>query len=110
MVGIDWTNTRKRRDRLHIMAEVLGVTIDGALKTQIMYKANLSFAQLNEYLSLLLRLGLLKTRKKGQKTIYKTTHKGVRYLKSYDEIRALLGKEKENVKNNPPFYLARSSW
>jgi len=92
------------------MAEVLGVTMDSALKTQIMYKANLSFAQLNEYLSLLLGLGLLKTRKKGQKTVYKTTRKGVRYLKSYDEIRALLGKEEQNVKNNPPIYLTKSSW
>lgn len=110
MVETDWTNTRKRRDRLHIMAEVLGVTRDGALKTQIMYKANLSFAQLNEYLSLLLGLGLLITRKKGQKTIYKTTRKGIKYLKSYDEIRVLLGKEKENVKNSPPIYLTRSSW
>jgi len=110
LVEIDWANTRKRRDRLHIMAEVLGVTIDGALKTQIMYKANLSFAQLNEYLSLLLGLGLLKTNRKGQKTIYKTTRKGVRYLKNYEEIRALLGKEKENVKNNPPIYLTRQSW
>ena len=102
MAGIDLTDSRKRRDRLHIMAEVLGVTMDGALKTQIMYRANLSFAQLNEYLSLLLGLGLLKTRKQGQKTIYKTTVKGVRYLKSYEEIRVLLGKEEKNVKGNPP--------
>jgi len=110
LVEIDWVDMRKRRDRLHIMAEVLGVTIDGALKTQIMYKANLSFAQLNEYLSLLLELGLLKSSKRGQKTIYRTTRKGVRYLKSYGEIRALLGKEEENPKNSPPFYLTKSSW
>jgi predicted transcriptional regulator len=110
LAGTDWTNTRKRRDRLHIMAEVLGVTIDGALKTQIMYKANLSFAQLNEYLSLLLEIGLLRRNKKDQKTIYKTTRKGIEYLKSYDEIRVLLGKEEENAKNNPPIYLTKSPW
>ena len=93
MVGIDLMNTRKRRDRLHIMAEVLEVTIDGALKTQVMYKANLSFAQLNEYLSLLLELGLLKTKKMEQKTIYKTTRKGVKYLKGYEKIRGFLVKQ-----------------
>ena len=93
MVGIDLMNTRKRRDRLHIMAEVLEVTIDGALKTQVMYKANLSFAQLNEYLSLLLELGLLKTKKMEQKTIYKTTRKGVKYLKGYEKIRGFLAKQ-----------------
>lgn len=110
MVEVDWADTRKRRDRLHIMAEVLLVTRDGALKTQIMYKANLSFAQLKEYLSLLLELGLLATRKRGQKTIYKTTRKGVEYLKSYDEIRALLGKEEKNIKRNSLIYYSRSTW
>ena len=93
MVEIEWTNTRKRRDRLHIMAEVLVVARDGALKTQIMYKANLSFAQLNEYLSLLLELGLLKTKKMGQKTVYKTTRKGSKYLKGYEEIKGFLTKQ-----------------
>jgi len=44
-----WRNRRKRRDRLHIIAKILQTAKDGALKTPIMYKANLSFAQLNEY-------------------------------------------------------------
>jgi len=63
------------------MAEVLVVTSNGALKTQIMYKANLSFAQLNEYLSFLLEVGLLKTVKKGEKKIYKTTRRVLNILK-----------------------------
>jgi len=92
---------RKRRDRLYIMAEVLEVTIEGVLKTQVMYKANLSFAQLNEYLKLLLDLKLLETYNSNGKTFYKTTPKGLRYLQSYREIRELLKKEKEhNPKNN----------
>lgn len=110
MVEVDWADTRKRRDRLHIMAEVLVVTRDGALKTQIMYKANLSFAQLKEYLSLLLGLGLLATRKRGQKMIYKTTRKGMEYLKSYEEIRALLGNEEKDVKKNSLLYFSKSTW
>jgi len=108
--GIEWTNTRKRRDRLHIMAEVLQVTRNGALKTQIMYKANLSFAQLNEYLSLLLELNLLRVHKSDQATIYKTTRKGIEYLRSYEEIRALLEKEEKNVKRNPLVYLTKPDW
>jgi predicted transcriptional regulator len=110
LIETEWTNTRKRRDRLHIMAEVLVVARDGALKTQIMYKANLSFAQLREYLSLLLELGLLKIEKTDQKTIYKTTRKGIEYLKSYDEIRGLLEKEEKNVKRNSLIYLTKSTW
>jgi len=90
--------SRKRRDRLYIMAEILGVAKEGTLKTQIMYRANLSFAQLNEYLSLLLELNLLETVKAADKNIYKTTEKGLRYLESYREIRELL--KRENGKGN----------
>ncbi len=90
--------SRKRRDRLYIMAEILGVAKEGTLKTQIMYRANLSFAQLNEYLSLLLKLNLLETVKAADKNIYKTTEKGLRYLESYREIRELL--KRENGKGN----------
>jgi len=90
--------SRKRRDRLYIMAEILGVAREGTLKTQIMYQANLSFAQLNEYLSLLLELNLLETVVANGKTIYKTTEKGLRYLESYREIRELL--KRENGKGN----------
>lgn len=70
------------------------VAIDGALKTQVMYRANLSFAQLNEYLKLMLDLKLLESVKNSERTLYKTTSKGVRYLQSYREIRDLLKKER----------------
>jgi len=92
------------------MAEVLVVTSNGALKTQIMYKANLSFAQLNEYLSLLLEIGLLKTVKRGEKKFYKTTRKGTKYLESYAEIRGLLGNEEQNKNNNSPIFLSKPTW
>jgi len=51
----DSFSSRRRRDRSLIIAEILVVAKELALKTQIMYKTNLSFAQLNEYLSLLLK-------------------------------------------------------
>lgn len=40
----------KRRDKLDIMAEILDITREETLKTQVMYRANLSFTQLNNYL------------------------------------------------------------
>jgi predicted transcriptional regulator len=93
-------DTRKRRDRLYIMAEILEIALTGVLKTQVMYKANLSFAQLNEYLRLLLDLKLLELSKDNGKNVYKTTSKGVRYLESYRNIRELLKKEEDNnIKN-----------
>lgn len=88
--------SRRRRDRLLIMAEILDVAREGVLKTQVMYRANLSFAQLNEYLSLLLDLDLLKTVNKSKKTLYKTTDRGLRYLQSYGELRELLKRKRGN--------------
>jgi predicted transcriptional regulator len=72
------------------MAEILEIAREGVLKTHIMYKANLSFAQLNEYLSLLSDVSLLEATNTSKRTIYKTTEKGLRYLQSYREIRKML--------------------
>ena len=101
---------RKRRDRLYIISEILTIAKDGSLKTQIMYRANLSFAQLNEYLSFLLKIKLLKVVKQNERTIYKTTAKGVKYLLNYEKITDLLRKEEENPAkiNSPVFWLKRT--
>jgi len=104
-------STRKRRDRLLIIAEILAIAKDGSLKTQIMYRANLSFAQLNEYLNFLLKRELLKVNSDNKKTFYKTTSKGFKYLENYEEISNLLRKGKGNpVKvNSPIFWLKRTT-
>jgi len=101
--------SHKRRDRLYIIAEVLVIAKDGTLKTQIMYRANLSFAQLNEYLSFLLKIGLLEKITKDGKMIYKTTNKGIKYLENYEEIAGLLSKEEKNIqRNSPGFWMKRN--
>ncbi len=86
----------KRRDRLYIIAEILTIAKDGCLKTQIMYRANLSFAQLNEYLSFLTKLCLLKVQNENRKNMYRTTAKGDKYLEKYEDIADLLGTNEEN--------------
>jgi predicted transcriptional regulator len=102
---------RKRRDRLLIIAEILAIAKDGSLKTQIMYRANLSFAQLNEYLNFLIKRELLKVNSDNKKTFYKTTSKGVKYLENYEEISNLLTKGKGNPvrANSPIFWLKRTT-
>jgi len=83
----------KRRDKIDIIAEILTIAKDGLLKTQIMYRANLSFAQLNDYLDFLNGMNLLRIENENRKKVYKTTEKGERYLKKYDDISYILGKE-----------------
>lgn len=85
-----WKNPWNHRDRLCIIAEMLLIAKGGTLKTPIMYKANLNSAQLDEYLSILLETGLLENFNKGEKTVYKTTAKGLEYIKGHNGITALL--------------------
>ena len=86
-----------RRDRLHIMAEIMEITKGSQLKTRIMYRANLSFSQVNEYLSFLTEMGFLKVNEvKGQK-FYETTTKGERYIDNYMEMSSLLRPEELGV-------------
>ncbi len=105
---INWDNPRKRRDRLYIIAEILDIAKDGALKTQIMYKANLSFSQLNTYIKLLLETQLLEISRKNRRMIYKTTKKGAEYMQSYKEvIETLSGNSNDNcprIKGGPTIY------
>jgi predicted transcriptional regulator len=84
----------KRRDKLVIMADIARIAKNGALKTQIMYKANLSFTQLNEYLSLMTELELLEKHAQGSKEVYKATKKGVLFLEKTQEVMQLLN---ENI-------------
>ncbi|PVX27257.1 MAG: transcriptional regulator [Candidatus Bathyarchaeum sp.] len=87
---------RKRRDRLFIMAEILNIAKGGSLKTQIMYRANLSFAQLNEYLTFLTKMEFLEITKENRKNIYVTTNKGDRYLEKYKDLANLLGENEKD--------------
>jgi predicted transcriptional regulator len=63
---------------------ILEAANGGATKTKIMYKAFLSYAQLKEYLSVLIENNLLEYLEGEQ--LYKTTDKGNRFIKIYDQI------------------------
>jgi predicted transcriptional regulator len=90
-------HARMRRSRLSIIAEILDVAKRGAIKTQIMYGASLSFSQITNYLPFLLGADLLKIVDNPHKSLYKTTNKGLHYIQCYMEIGELLKKEKENI-------------
>jgi predicted transcriptional regulator len=55
-----------------------------------MYRANLSFAQLNEYLSFLTKVNLLTAQNEDNKTFYVTSSKGNQYIEKYEDIADLL--------------------
>jgi predicted transcriptional regulator len=78
----------KYRSRTEIVSMILEAANGGATKTRIMYKAFLSYAQLREYLSLLIENHLIEYLE-GIQT-YKTTEKGLNLLKMHYEIGELL--------------------
>ncbi|HEX2409428.1 MAG TPA: winged helix-turn-helix domain-containing protein [Nitrososphaeraceae archaeon] len=78
----------KNRGRTEMLAAMLEVAKGKVTKTKIMYIAFLSFGQLNEYLSILIENNLLKYLDGTHK--FKTTEKGLNYLKVYNEMGELL--------------------
>ena len=93
--------TSKRRDKLSIIAEALEIAKEGALKTQIMYKANLGFTQLNEYIKFMLRMKLIEKVANAGKDVYVTTEKGLDFLQRQCELGSLLKSEGEKSRKKP---------
>src|SRR5918911_429962 len=87
----------KYRSRTDIVAQILEVANDNsscngessrANKTKIMYGAYLSYAQLKEYLGVMLESGLLE-QDPANNQFYRTTQKGWQFLKLYNSIGQL---------------------
>ncbi|HEU5462405.1 MAG TPA: winged helix-turn-helix domain-containing protein [Nitrososphaeraceae archaeon] len=78
----------KNRSRTEIVGNILDSANGGATKTKIMYKAFLSYGQLKEYLSVLTENNLIEYLD-GTQT-FKTTEKGLNYLKKHNEMEELL--------------------
>jgi predicted transcriptional regulator len=78
------------RSRLDIMADVIKITITGAKKTQIMFKANLSYKLLQIYMRTLLDEGLI-SQSDGK---YVATDRGKEFLETYQKlVYPVIGKE-----------------
>jgi predicted transcriptional regulator len=84
----------QRRDRLAILAQMLALAKNPISALGLMYKAQLSASQMFEYLELLTTMGLFRlinsNSTKKNRAIYKTTEKGLLYLRNYNEIIDLL--------------------
>jgi len=79
----------KYRSRTEIVSMILEAANGrGTTKTKIMYKAFLSYSQLKEYLSVLIKNNLLEY-SDGTKT-FRTTEKGLNLLKMHNKIDELL--------------------
>lgn len=73
-------NYVKNRSPDEIITSILQAAYGGAAKTTIMYKAFITYDQLNEFLSLLVEKGLIEYRE-GERS-FRTTDKGISFLQS----------------------------
>lgn len=76
------------------MSQILEIANGGnATKTKIMYKALVSYNQLNEYLMHLTEKDLLRYEEDSR--TFKTTEKGLRFLDKYNQIDEMM-KERQS--------------
>ncbi|PXF51984.1 MAG: transcriptional regulator [Candidatus Methanophagaceae archaeon] len=73
---------KKRRGGFEIIVDILNAAMEGAKKTEIVYKANLNFKRAGNYLSYLEERQLIENM--GDE--YRTTEKGKEFLRDYQKM------------------------
>ncbi len=84
------------RCRLEIIADILSAAKTPAIKTDIIYGANLNFKQAERYLENCVECGLLKVKEESSKK-YVTTKKGHKFLKAIETIGETITLERSNL-------------
>ena len=78
-----------RRNNLRIIADILRIAKGGANKTRIVYRANLNFKLLNDYIKELERARLVEVdhSKRGE---IRTTEKGAEFLNNFTNLMNMM--------------------
>jgi predicted transcriptional regulator len=85
----DMIRRSRIRDRIEIICQILQIANGGMIKKiKIMYKANLSYAQLKVYIIILTERDLLRYDLDTQ--TFKTTEKGLSLLEVYNQMNYTL--------------------
>jgi predicted transcriptional regulator len=95
--------TERHRSKVDIVYDILiSASGAGAKKTHILYKANISSTQVENYFSALVAHNLLEHAEdiEGSK-VYRTTEKGQRFIMCCEEIRSLIGLVMNNRRIDP---------
>jgi predicted transcriptional regulator len=79
-----------KRDRVAIIAEILEMARDGEFKSNIMWKAGLSYLMLNGYLKLMMVSGLLHESALSNRVMFKTSKRGLEFLYHCNQITHIL--------------------
>ena len=90
------------RNKIEIIAVILKAASSngGALKARIMYEGFLSWAQLKEYLALVVKNGLIKYQERDRTFII--TEKGTHFLNIHNELNKLISIRKQIENKTTP--------
>ncbi|NIN51546.1 MAG: hypothetical protein GTN80_00015 [Nitrososphaeria archaeon] len=91
----------KRRSKIEIYIHILDVAKHGLRSTHIANRANISYAQFQSCVNVLIEKELLKL--DGNK-LYETTSKGRSLLEHWNEILDILGEEEPIYVESSSFY------
>jgi len=97
-------NGEKNRSRLDIYAKALELAMYETNKTSLMRNGNMSFHQLKQHLSDLIKYELIEVTSDGK---LKTTERGIGFLKSYRETKSYL--QSINILGNQPHIVANGN-
>ena len=85
--------SNNHRGHLDIIADILDASFGGVKKTYLMYRCNLSFRQLKQYSSYMMKKGLLCLVSEVEDAphgLFEVTDKGKEFLKAYENLMALM--------------------
>ena len=91
---------KMRRSKLEMYIDILKVLAQrGPLKlTHVMYKANVNCSVLKEYISFLIKQGLVEEQTVGKRRlVYTVTQRGIMVLKYFRELKQVLPIVEENT-------------
>lgn len=93
----------RHRSKVDIVYDILVSAMSGgAKKTHILYRANISSTQVENYFSALLAHNLLeKAFDIDENNIYRTTERGMRFIECCEELRSLIGLVMNNRRIDP---------
>ena len=82
----------KNRSRMEILYDIVSASKSPAKKTNLMYKSNLSFKQLELYLGFLIEQGLIEVRpeESGSGRMYGATSRGFQFSKLFEDLQGYL--------------------
>jgi len=88
---------KRYRSSFEIIASILDIAVEGVSRFVIANRLNTNYRQLQRYLSYLVRMGFIDVEANGKRILYKTSAKGLKFLRLYHALLETLLKNEPQV-------------